>query len=159
MAMITLIAAIGKNGELGKDNDLIWKISEDLKYFKRVTMNKKIIMGKNTFLSLPKLLEGRTHIVLSRSGVSSQDVLVYNNISELIEYLNSIDEEIMVIGGASIYKEFIKIAEKMILTIVDSSSDADVYFPKINEKEWIVEKIFEGKFNEINYSRKIYLKK
>lgn len=161
MALITMIAAIGKNGELGKDDDLIWKIKEDLQFFKNATLNKKIVMGKKTFLSLPGLLEGRVHIVITTSDEldNNEEIIVFKDFNKLLEYLNTLDEEVMIIGGASIYNEFMKFSDKMLLTIIDESADADVYFPKINEEEWDITNIYDGKFEETHYTRKMYIRK
>lgn len=108
MTNLTLIAAIGKNYELGKDNDLIWKIKEDMLFFKEYTMNKTIIMGSNTFYSLNGLLPNRKHIVISSRNLNlGEYVLVLHSIKELLNYLKYFNEEAIVIGDAKIYKELI----------------------------------------------------
>ena len=130
--MISIIAAIGKNNELGKDNDLIWHIKEDLANFKRVTMGKKIVMGANTYKSLPKKLEGREYIILSHSLKNIENGTVFSNFEDLLNYLQSLDEEVMIIGGASIYDMFLPYADKLYLTEIDASEDAQVYFPEVD---------------------------
>lgn len=130
--MISIIAAIGKNNELGKDNDLIWHIKEDLANFKRITMGKKIVMGANTYKSLPKKLEGREYIILSHSLKNIENGTVFSNFEDLLNYLQSLDEEVMIIGGASIYKTFLPYADKLYLTEIDASEDAQVYFPEVD---------------------------
>ena len=130
--MISIIAAIGKNYELGKDNDLIWHIKEDLANFKRVTMGKKIVMGAKTYKSLPKKLEGREYIVLSHSLKNIENGTVFSDFDKLLNYLQSLDEEVMIIGGASIYKMFLPYADKLYLTEIDASEDAQVYFPEVD---------------------------
>ncbi len=130
--MISIIAAIGKNNELGKDNDLIWHIKEDLANFKRVTMGKKIVMGANTYKSLPKKLEGREYIILSHSLKNIENGTVFSNFEDLLNYLQSLDEEVMIIGGASIYKMFLPYADKLYLTEIDASENAQVYFPEVD---------------------------
>lgn len=161
MALITLIAAIGKNGELGKDNNLIWKIKEDLDFFKEATINKKIVMGKNTFLSLPKMLNDRVHIILTTSTMFNDrdDIIIFHTFEELNKYLETLDEEVMIIGGASIYEQFIDIADKMLLTIIDSESEADVYFPQYNNEEWDITTLADYVNEDISYTRKMYLRK
>lgn len=161
MALITIIAAIGKNGELGKDNDLIWKIKEDLDFFKQETINKKIIMGKNTFLSLPKILSNRVHIILTTSDMfdDRNDIIIFKSFEELKDYLALLDEEVMIIGGASIYEQFIDIADKMLLTIINSEYEADVYFPKVIDNEWEITTIYDCDNDNISYTRKMYIKK
>ena len=130
--MISIIAAIGKNNELGKNNDLIWRIKEDLANFKRITMGKKIVMGANTYKSLPKKLEGREYIVLSHSLKNIENGTIFSDFDKLLNYLQSLDEEVMIIGGASIYEMFLPYADKLYLTEIDASEDAQVYFPEVD---------------------------
>ena len=131
--MISIIAAIGKNRELGRGNDLIWHIKEDLKNFKNLTMGKYIVMGKNTYESLPKHLEGRKYIVLSSSLSEIENGLLFNDFNKLLEFIKDVDEEVMIIGGARIYKLFLPFADKLYLTEIDSEEKADVYFPDFNK--------------------------
>ena len=133
MNNVSMIAAIGKNNELGKNNNLIWHLPNDLKFFKKTTMGKDIIMGSNTFYSLPKLLPGRKHIVLTSKNIDNAQILVLHNKEELLEYLRTIKKEVMIIGGESIYTQMLEYADKLYLTEIDAiSSEADVYFPTIN---------------------------
>lgn len=154
---LNIIAAIGKNNELGKNNDLIWKISEDLKFFKQKTMGKYIIMGRKTFESLPNLLKGRRHIVLTRNEEIIPGAAVYNNVQEIVDKFQT--KEAYIIGGASIYEEFIEYAAKMYLTLIDAEcKEADVFFPKFNEDDFIKE-ILDEKHDEkldINYKHVLY---
>ena len=157
---ITLIAAIGKNRELGYNNDLIWKIPEDLEFFKENTINKYIVMGVNTFNSLPKLLPNRKHIVLTRKNMElDSSVIIVHSIDELLEYINSIDEEVMVIGGSLVYREMIKYADKMLLTEIDDSRLADVYFPEFNIEDWDKLLISSHEYNDIKYNHVSYTRK
>src|SRR5574344_1324838 len=122
--MISIISAIGKNNELGKNNDLIWHLPHDLKFFKETTMNKPIVMGYNTFLSLPKVLPGRKHIVLCFDKVELPEGMeLFNNIDDVLKYIKQYDE-VFIIGGASIYNAFMKYADNLYLTEIDASSDA-----------------------------------
>ena len=134
--MISIIAAIGKNNELGKDNNLIWHIKGDLAHFKELTMHKKIVMGASTYKSLPKKLEGREYIILSKSLSNIPDAQIYQNFDDLLAYLNTIDEEVMIIGGARIYKLFLPYAEVLYLTEIEEESNADVYFPEFDKKDF-----------------------
>jgi dihydrofolate reductase len=134
---LTLIAAIGKNNELGKNNDLIWHLHEDMKFFKENTMGKPIVMGKKTLDSLPKLLPGRKHLVLTHQDIQIEGVLTFKSKEELLNYLDSYEDEVMVIGGASVYEEFLENADRMLLTEIDAEcNDADKYFPSFNKEEW-----------------------
>ena len=156
---LTLIAAIGKNNELGKDNTLIWRFKEDMKFFKENTMNKPIIMGRKTLESLPKLLPGREHIVLTKSNLDIDGVKVFHSKDELLDYVSHFDREFMVIGGASIYEQFIDNADQMLLTEIDAEAPADVYFPKIRQDEWYKKDLYEviekdTLFKHVLYKRK-----
>ena len=149
--MISIIAAIGKNNELGKDNNLIWHIKEDLANFKNLTMGKKIVMGANTYKSLPKKLAGRTYIILSQSLKDIPDAMIFSNFNDLLNYLNSIDEEVMIIGGASIYKLFLPYADKLYLTKIDAAAPADVYFPKFNKEDYIIKNVIAKENEKFKY--------
>ena len=160
MGKITIIAAIGKNLELGYNNDLIWKIPEDLKFFRDNTVDKTIVMGLNTFNSLPKLLPNRKHIVLTRKDIKlDSSVIVMHSIEELLKYIDNNKEEVMIIGGAMIYNEMITYADKMILTEIDMNAKADVYFPDFSLMEWDREVISNHKYEDIDYSHVIYVRK
>lgn len=160
MRKITLIAAIGKELELGYNNDLIWRIPEDLKFFRENTMGKSIVMGMNTFKSLPKLLPGRRHIVLTHRDIClDSSVMVFHNLDELLEYIDLLDEEVMIIGGAMIYKLMIDYADKMLLTEIDRTSKADIYFPDFSLCEWNREIISSHQYNDIEYKHVVYTRK
>ena len=156
--MIALIAAIGKNNELGKNNNLIWHLPNDLKFFKEVTMGKNVVMGFNTYNSLPRKLVGRTMIVLTSKNINDKEIIVYNDLNKLLEdYKN---KEIFIIGGASIYKAFIDKVDTMYLTEIDASDDkADVYFPRFNKSEWNYELLNENSDNNIKYRHVRYRRK
>lgn len=156
--MYTIIACIGKNNELGLNNKLIWHIKEDLEFFKFVTYNHYILMGRNTLLSLPKKLEGRKYLVISKTLETTEDYRVFKSIDELLRTDFS-SENIYVIGGAKIYEEMMPYTDRMILTIVDDSHVADKYFPIINNEEFISDVIGEYHSEDLTYKRKIYTRK
>ena len=157
---ITLIAAVGKNKELGKDNTLIWSITDDLMFFKENTMGKTIVMGMNTLKSLPKLLPNRKHVVLTRKNVElDSSIVVVHSIDELLTYIESLNEEVMIIGGAQIYKQMIGYANKMLLTEINDSHDADVYFPSFSLDDWDRFVNSNHQYNDINYSHVTYTRK
>lgn len=157
MDNITLIAAIGVNRELGYNNDLIWKIPEDLKFFRDNTIGKPIVMGLNTLNSLPKLLPNRKHIVLTHREIAlDPSIKIVHSIDELLEYIKSIEEEVMIIGGAAIYNQMIDYASRMILTEINDSSMADVYFPEFSLVDWECEIISEHKYNDLEYRHVLY---
>lgn len=157
--MISIIAAIGKNRELGRGNDLIWHIKEDLKNFKNLTMGKYIVMGKNTYESLPKHLEGRKYIVLSSSLSEIENGLLFNDFNKLLEFIKDVDEEVMIIGGASIYKLFLPFANKLYLTEIDSEEKADVYFPDFNKEDYECNVVSTNEVDGLKYSFVIYERK
>lgn len=162
---VTIIAAIGKNRELGKNGDLIWHIPEDLKYFKEKTMGKTIVMGKNTFNSLPKLLPGRKHVILSEDDDFNKDIgdsIVFRDKEKLIEYLNTDlkNEEVFISGGASMYSMFIDICDKMYLTKIGAEDkDADVYFPKFSLVDWDESMEYMYTHNDIVIEHVLYRRK
>ena len=159
MAKLIIMAAIGKNGELGKDNDLIWHLKEDLKFFKEKTINHKVVMGYNTFKSLPKLLVNRTHIVLTHHDIDNKDVLVFNNFNDLINYLNNLDEDVYIIGGSKIYDLFMPLVDELILTEIDDKRDADVYFPKFNKDDFLKRVIDSNEEESLKYKHVLYRRK
>ena len=160
MENVSMIAAIGKNNELGKDNGLIWHLPGDLKFFKSITMGKDIVMGSNTFYSLPKLLPGRKHIVLTSKDIDNNDILVIHDKQKLIEYLKEIKKEVMIIGGASIYRQMLEYAEKLYPTEIEAvCNDADTYFPKLDYSEWDRKLLGSNCDNGINYKHILYKRK
>lgn len=134
--MITLIAALGKNRELGKDNELIWHLPNDLKRFKKVTSSHAIIMGRKTFESLGKPLPNRTNIVITRNkNYKAQGAIVVNSIEEALHTVKD-DNSTFIIGGAEIYKLAMPLADKLDLTFVDAELNADAFFPEIDRNIW-----------------------
>ena len=157
--MISIIAAIGKNGELGKNNSLIWNLPGDLKFFKKVTTNHKVIMGLNTYNSIGKALPNRKNIVITDdlNKVSNEKLFVYDNMEELIKNELNNDDENFIIGGASLYNYFYKLADKMYLTLIDDTDkEADTYFPNINYGEWKQTEIAKNEDNGITYSHVLF---
>lgn len=134
---LTLIVAAGENDAIGKDNKLIWHLSADLKRFKRLTNGHHIIMGRKTFESFPKPLPNRTHIVITRQANYEvpQGVIVVNSLEDAIDAARN-DEQPFVIGGGEIYKQAMPLADKIELTRVHHSFEADTFFPKVDVSIW-----------------------
>ena len=157
MKNISIIACVGKNLELGKNNDLIWHLPNDLKYFKKVTSGKTVIMGRRTFDSLPGILPKRRNIVLELPNEGKIDgVEIFNDIPSVLDAVKD-EDEAFIIGGASIYKQFLEYASKLYLTEVDEKcKDAAVYFPKFDKRKY--KKIVVGNDcdNGISYNFVIY---
>ena len=158
---LKMIAAVGKNNELGKDNDLIWPIKEDLKFFKNVTTGHTVVMGANTFFSLPKVLPNRTNIVLSQDDITvPEGVILYHDLNKFLEDYKNKDEIVFVIGGGTIYRLFIDKVNEIYLTEIDEEcNDATVYFPKFNKNLYYKEILSENKENDINYKHVLYRRK
>lgn len=158
--MIIIIAAIGKNNELGKDNKLLWHLPSDLKFFKEKTLGKTVVMGKNTFESLPKILPNRKSVVLSHIEMNlPSDVIVFYDFKELLNYIKTVEDDVYIIGGAQMYKQFLELSDMMYLTEVDKSCEADVFFPEFNKSEWYSSCIKEVEENDIKYKHMQYVKK
>lgn len=160
---ISIIVAIAENNAIGKDNKLLWHISDDLKRFKRLTTGKTVIMGKNTFYSLPiRPLPNRTNIVITDiQGERIEGCLMAYSIDDAINKCKP-SEENFVIGGGSIYRQFLPIADKLYITKVHQNFDADCFFDDINQKEW--ELISEENCNtdiqnDFTYSYMVYKRK
>ena len=136
---INIIAAVAKNRAIGKDNRLIYWLPNDLKRFKQLTTGNTIIMGRKTFESLPKgALPNRRNIVLSRSTKELPGCDCYPSLKEALAHCQD-DEQLFIIGGASIYRQTMPIADRLYLTEIDDiPEEADAFFPPYDE--WIVEK-------------------
>lgn len=125
---ISIIVAVSENNAIGKDNKLLWHLSDDLKRFKKITNGHKIIMGRNTFLSLPNgLLPNRIHIVITDiPGEKFDGCIMANSIEEAIQHVDN-NEEVFVVGGGMIYKQFLPLASRLYLTIVHINIEGDTY--------------------------------
>lgn len=133
--VITLIAAAAKNNEIGKDNKLIWHLSNDLKRFKKLTSGHAIIMGRKTFESFPKALPNRTNVVITRDkNYTAENAVVVHSLQEALEVTKE-DAQPFIIGGGEIYKQALSIAHRVELTRVHYSFEADTFFPELN-KSW-----------------------
>ena len=159
---ITIIVAAAENNAIGKDNDLIWSLPNDLKRFKKLTSGHSIIMGRKTFDSFPGLLPNRKHIVISRNkNISfSDEVTVVNNFEDAIRETGD-DENPFIIGGGQIYKLAMDLVDKIELTRVHEEFKADTFFPKIDENKW---ELINEEFNEkderhqFSFTYKTYIK-
>lgn len=127
---LAIIVAVGRDGAIGRGNDLVWRISADMKRFKSLTMGHPVIMGRKTWESLPKALPGRLNIVITRNADYKADgAVVVSSLEEALSMVKS-DETPFVIGGAQIYAETLPCANRLYLTLIDADcSDADVWFP------------------------------
>lgn len=166
MENLSLVAAIGKFNELGLNNELIWKINEDLKFYRDLTIHKNIIMGRKTLESMPpSALQKRNVFVLSSKELDKYyDVNSFSSIESILEYIEITNKEFIVVGGATIYKEFLPYVDTMYLTEIDDYAIADTYFPYINYEEWDIERIYEHNRNynnsdNVSYTRNKYVRR
>lgn len=136
---ISIIVAIAKNHAIGKDNRLLWHLSDDLKRFKKLTSGHTLIMGRNTFLSLPNgALPNRRHIVITDIPEETfEGCEMAHSIDSAIELAGNL-QECFVIGGGMVYAQFLPVAGKLYLTTVHESFEADTFFPEIDFRQWDV---------------------
>ena len=151
---ISIIVAVAENNVIGKDNSLLWHISDDLKYFKQITENHAVIMGRKTYFSLPfRPLKNRRNIVVTKNLSEIDGAEVVNSLEDAFELCKN-EEEIFVIGGGSIYRQAIDFADKIYLTKVYSTFDGDTFFPDLDEKKWTISQqsdIFTDEKSELKY--------
>ncbi len=136
--IVSAIAAMAKNRVIGKDNDIPWRLSSDLKYFKRKTLNHHVIMGRKSFQSIGRPLPNRTNIVVTRDPFFiASDCLVVRSVEEALELaLDHGEEEAFLIGGGAIYEASLPYWDRLYLTLVDAEVEGDVYFPELDLRRW-----------------------
>lgn len=152
---VSTIVAAAENNAIGKDGAMPWHLPDDLKFFKTHTSGHPVIMGRKTFDTLKKPLPGRTNIVLTRDkNYKADGVEVYHSIDKAVERAKQIDDdEIFIIGGAKIYEQALDYYDRVYLTRVHSSFEADAFFPELNMNDWqIVEETFHPADDRHNYS-------
>lgn len=151
--MFSIIAAVGKNREIGKKGGLIWHLPGDMKYFKDVTSGHTVLMGRKTYESIPggKGLPGRKNVVLSRKN---------GDAGRIVEELGNLDEEVFVIGGGSIYEMFLPLSERLYLTEIEAEdAEADTFFPEFDKNLYNRVEIDKGEDDGITYTFVRYDKK
>ncbi|MFR0823082.1 MAG: dihydrofolate reductase [Clostridia bacterium] len=162
--MLSIIVAVANKQVIGKDNQLIWHLPEDLKRFKNLTTGHTIIMGRKTFESLGRILPNRKHVILcndAQLNIQDENVEILEDIDLLKPYIES-QEEYFVIGGATIYKLLMPYTQKMYITKIHEDFEGDVYFPEIKEQEWKIiqtEKGLKDNKNPYDYEYITYERK
>jgi len=161
---ISILAAIGKNNELGGNNQLLWKLSDDLKMFKQLTMGHCIVMGRKTFESIGKPLPGRKNIVVTSGMLDVEDVYTTTDLNHGIEMARGLGEdEVFIIGGAQLFNYAMDLADRMYISHVDGVfEDADVFLPAIDYSEWEIKetrKFFNNDKNEFDFEFRLYERK
>lgn len=140
--MINMIVAIDEKNGIGKNNKLLYHSRTDLEYFKSVTYNNTIVMGYNTYLSLPKRpLPYRRNIILTTKDIELEGCEVIHSVEDLFKIIRN-DEEVFICGGATLYNQFMKYADYLYITTIFETFDADTFFPKIEQEEWNLEKSY-----------------
>lgn len=135
--MIRLIVAKSDNNVIGRNNQLIWRLSNDLKHFKEITTGHPIIMGRKTFESIGRALPNRSNIVITRNrNFTVKDVITAHSLNEAIEIAKNLNENIFIIGGGKIYEQAIDLADILEVTEVHEHFEGDAYFPTIDPKTW-----------------------
>lgn len=156
--MFSIIAAVGKKGEIGKNGDLCFHIKDDMKFFRKTTLNHKVVMGYNTWKSLPGKLKNRENLVVSHQEVPDADQTI-TDLDSFIAKHQDTDEEIFIIGGGMIYKTFLPYAQYLYLTEIDSTvPDATIFFPKFDKTKYTKSLIKKGTENDLDYSIIKYIK-
>jgi dihydrofolate reductase len=143
--MTIMIAAVAENNALGKNNEMVWHLPNDFKRFKSVTTGHHIIMGRKTFDSFIKPLPNRTHIIITRQkDYKAEGCLIVDSMEKALEICPA-NEDVFIIGGGEIYSLGLPYADKLDITTVHHTFEADAYFPEINAKDW---KLVESNFNK-----------
>ena len=145
--MIKIIACVGKNLELGKDNQLLFHFKKDMQFFRKMTLNSIVVMGRKTYESIGHFLPERRNIVLSRESNMTIEKIV--ELSKL--------EDVWVIGGASIYSQLLPFAQELCLTEVEESKEADVFFPNFDKSKYKEETLEKCEEDGIKFTFKRYL--
>lgn len=159
---MNLIVAVDKNWGIGKNNDLLISIPEDMKFFKEKTINHSIIMGRKTLESFPNgnPLQNRENIVLTKNEIINKDVIVFHTVEDILSYVKN-KKDVFVIGGGSIYKQFLPYCNKAYITKINKNFEADIFFPNLDKFfDWeITYQSEQKKYNDICYKFFIYEKK
>ncbi|HSH72502.1 MAG TPA: dihydrofolate reductase [Methylophilaceae bacterium] len=137
MTCLSLIVAVARNRVIGVNNTLPWHLPEDLKRFRALTMGHHIIMGRKTYESLGRLLPGRTTVIVTRNaGYQVEGALVAHSLQDAIKLCRA-DPEVFLIGGAELYQDGLKLANKLYLTTIDAEYEGDAFFPEFDSHAWL----------------------
>jgi len=137
--IISLIAAMGKNRTIGKNGKLPWNMPSDLKYFRDKTKGKTVVMGRKTYDSIGRPMPDRTNIIITRDqDYKTEGCIVVHSVEEAIKEAEKINanQELMIIGGSQIYKEFLSKANRIYLTIIEGEFEGDTFFPEYDVTQW-----------------------
>ena len=150
--MFVLISAVGKNREIGKNNGLIFRIKDDLQFFRDITRGHKVVMGRKTWESLPNKLKNRENIVISSHNFDGPDQIIHNLDNFITENKDS-TEEIFIIGGSMIYEALLPYAQTLYLTEIDASDpSATTFFPNFDKTNYTANRLKQGECDNLTYS-------
>ena len=154
--IVSIIVALAENGVIGKDNGLPWHLGADMKRFKTITTGHTILMGKNTYLSIGRPLPNRRNVVLTTSMTDIEGCEVINSVEQIDSLGLNDDDELIVIGGARVYEQFISKADRLYLTVVHAQADGDTRFPEFDNDQWnttwISERFKADEKNDYDYT-------
>jgi dihydrofolate reductase len=134
--IVTIVVAIAENNAIGKNNQLLWYLPADLKHFKNITTGHTVIMGRKTYESVGKPLPNRRNIIITRQDITIEGCEVVKSIEDALA-LCADEEEVFIIGGAEIYRQSMRLTNRIYLTVVHQKFDADSFFPEIHYEEWM----------------------
>lgn len=156
MQNLSLIACVSSDLGLGYNNDLLWRFSADQAFFRQTTLGHPVIMGRRTFESIGRPLPDRENIVLSRHEIKNPEVKTFTDVESLDRYLESLPEEKFVIGGASLYQEYLPLADKIYLTEVSAERPADTFFPDFDRRQFSRQVLSRHSENGIEFEIVLY---
>lgn len=161
--MISFIVAMDENRVIGRDNQLPWRLPEDLKFFKKVTMGHPIAMGRKTHESIGRILPGRENIVITRQkDYQMEDCTVVSSVEDFVKYSKKLSDEVFVIGGAEIFNETFDYADRLYITLIHDEFAGDTFFPEFDVNKWELlssEKGIKNEKNPYDYEFRIYERK
>jgi len=134
--ILSAVVAIAENNAIGKNNELLWHLPNDLKHFKQITSSHTVIMGRKTYDSVGKPLPNRRNIVVTRQHIAIEGCEVVHSVEEALKLCQS-EQEVFIIGGAEIYKLALPLLNRVYLTVVHHDFDGDAYFPELDKTRWI----------------------
>ncbi|WP_064091373.1 dihydrofolate reductase [Rossellomorea aquimaris] len=161
--MISFIWAMDENGLIGKNNDLPWRLPEDLKYFKKITDGHPIVMGRKTFDSIGKPLPNRENVILTRNtDFSQRGCIVLHRVEDVLQLAEANERETFIMGGKEVYRQFIPYVDKLYVTVIHNEFEGDTYMPSIPWGNFTCISSDKGKRNEKNpydYEFKVFVRK
>lgn len=151
MKNLTLIACVSADLGLGKDGTLLWQLKPDMQFFRQTTSGHVVVMGSNTYRSIGRPLPNRDNIVLSRSELADPGIKVFHDRASLDHFLAGISEKKFIIGGASLYQMYLDVADKLLLTEVQGTKTADVFFPEFDKSQFARKVLQDAEYGNVKF--------